>query len=40
MTRQGYAMVCYADDFVILCPTAEATANALEEINAGWKLTA
>jgi RNA-directed DNA polymerase len=34
MTRQGYAMVRYADDFVILCPTAEDAANALEEIKA------
>jgi len=34
MTRQGYAMVRYADDFVILCPTAEAAGKALEEIKA------
>jgi len=34
MTRQGYAMVRYADDFVILCPTAEAAAKALEETKA------
>lgn len=32
MTRQGYAMVRYADDFVILCQTAEAAAKALDEI--------
>lgn len=32
MTEQGYAMVRYADDFVILCPTAEAAAQALEEV--------
>ena len=37
MTRQGYAMVRYADDFVILCPTAEDAANALEEIKAWVK---
>ncbi|MDP2832381.1 MAG: group II intron reverse transcriptase/maturase, partial [Pseudomonadota bacterium] len=34
MTRQGYAMVRYADDFVILCPTAEEAGRALEEIKA------
>lgn len=34
MTQQGYAMVRYADDFVILCPTAEAAAKALEEVRA------
>lgn len=34
MAQQGYAMVRYADDFVILCPTAEAAAKALEEIKA------
>jgi RNA-directed DNA polymerase len=34
MTRQGYAMVRYADDFVILCPTADDAAKALEEIKA------
>jgi len=34
MTRQGYAMVRYADDFVILCPTAEAAGCALEEVKA------
>lgn len=32
MSRQGYAMVRYADDFVILCPTAEDAVKALEEI--------
>jgi RNA-directed DNA polymerase len=32
MTRQGYAMVRYADDFVILCQTAEEARAALEEI--------
>ena len=34
MARQGYAMVRYADDFVILCATAEDAARALEEIKA------
>ena len=32
MAQQGYAMVRYADDFVILCPTAADAENALEEI--------
>lgn len=32
MSRHGYAMVRYADDFVILCPTAEDAVKALEEI--------
>ena len=34
MMQQGYAMVRYADDFVILCPTAEAAGKALGEIKA------
>lgn len=34
MTQRGYAMVRYADDFVILCQTAEAAGKALEEIKA------
>lgn len=34
LTRQGHAMVRYADDFVILCPTAQAAANALEQVKA------
>ena len=34
MVQQGYAMVRYADDFVILCPTAADAAKALEEIKA------
>lgn len=34
MTRQGYVMVRYADDFVILCATAEAAEKALEAIKA------
>jgi RNA-directed DNA polymerase len=34
MTRQGYAMVRYADDFVILCPTAEDAEKALTEVRA------
>jgi len=34
MRQQGYAMVRYADDFVILCPTAEAAGQALEEVKA------
>jgi RNA-directed DNA polymerase len=34
MTQQGYARVRYADDFVILCATAEAARKALEEIKA------
>ncbi|SBT09414.1 RNA-directed DNA polymerase (Reverse transcriptase) [Candidatus Accumulibacter aalborgensis] len=34
VTRQGYAMVRYADDFVILCPTAEDAGKALDEIKA------
>jgi RNA-directed DNA polymerase len=32
MRQQGFAMVRYADDFVILCPTAEEAGNALEAI--------
>ena len=34
MVQQGYAMVRYADDFVILCPTAADAGKALEEIKA------
>jgi hypothetical protein len=34
MAQQGYTMVRYADDFVVLCPTVEAAAKALEEIKA------
>lgn len=34
MKRQGYVMVRYADDFVILCPTAELATKALEEVRA------
>lgn len=34
MAQQGYAMVRYADDFVILCPTAEQARTALEEVGA------
>lgn len=34
MRQQGFAMVRYADDFVILCPTAEEAGKALEEIKA------
>jgi RNA-directed DNA polymerase len=34
MVQQGYAMVRYADDFVILCPTAEKAEQALDEIKA------
>ena len=30
--EQGYEMVRYADDFVILCPTKEAAQQALEEV--------
>jgi RNA-directed DNA polymerase len=30
MARSGFAMVRYADDFVILCPSAEMAARALE----------
>lgn len=32
MARQGYEMVRYADDFVILCRTQEQAENALEEV--------
>lgn len=34
MAQQGYAMVRYADDFVILCQTAEQARAALEEVKA------
>ncbi len=34
MAQQGYAMVRYADDFVILCRTAEEAGRALDEIKA------
>ena len=34
MAQQGYAMVRYADDFVILCPTAAKAEQALNEIKA------
>jgi RNA-directed DNA polymerase len=34
MARQGYQMVRYADDFVILCRTAEEAARALEAVRA------
>jgi RNA-directed DNA polymerase len=33
MAQLGYRMVCYADDFVILCPSAEHAQTALEEVN-------
>jgi RNA-directed DNA polymerase len=33
MKQQGYRMVRYADDFVVLCPTAEKAQGALEEVN-------
>jgi RNA-directed DNA polymerase len=32
MARQGYAMVRYADDFVVLCRTAEEAEQALEQV--------
>lgn len=32
MTQRGYRMVRYADDFVILCPNAEAAQRALAEV--------
>lgn len=32
MAEQGFEMVRYADDFVILCPTAEDAARALEVV--------
>ena len=32
MAEKGYAMVWYADDFVILCRSAEEAARALEEV--------
>jgi RNA-directed DNA polymerase len=43
MAEKGYAMVRYADDFVILCRSAEEAARALEEVQrwvaeAGLKL--
>jgi RNA-directed DNA polymerase len=34
MRQQGFAMVRYADDFVIMCPTAEAAGKALVEVKA------
>ena len=34
MASQGLQMVRYADDFVILCPNAEAAGQALEELRA------
>lgn len=34
MRQQGFAMVRYADDFVVLCPTAAEAARALDEIKA------
>ena len=34
MTRQGYRMVRYADDFVILCPSAEQAHAALADVKA------
>jgi RNA-directed DNA polymerase len=34
MASQGFSMVRYADDFVILCPNAEAAGKALEELRA------
>ena len=34
MGQLGFAMVRYADDFVVLCPTAEEAGKALEEIKA------
>ena len=34
MTERGYRMVRYADDFVILCRSAEEAAQALEEVRA------
>lgn len=34
MTRQGYRMVRYADDFVILCQSASQAQKALEEVKA------
>ena len=34
MARQGYRMVRYADDFVILCKSAEHAQTALEEVKA------
>lgn len=35
MARQGYAMVRYADDFVVLCRTPQEAQAALDEIR-GW----
>jgi RNA-directed DNA polymerase len=32
LQEQGYRMVRYADDFVILCPSAQAAAKALDEV--------
>jgi RNA-directed DNA polymerase len=40
MTKQGYRMVRYADDFVILCQSAEQAYAALEEVKRGSKPTA
>jgi len=39
MAEQGFAMVRYADDFVILCRSAEEAARALAEVRA-WVATA
>ena len=35
MREQGYHMIRYADDFVVMCPSAEAAQSALAEIG-GW----
>jgi RNA-directed DNA polymerase len=32
MRERGYEMIRYADDFVVLCRTAEQASRALEEI--------
>lgn len=39
MARQGYEMVRYADDFVVLCRTAEEAERALEQVRA-WTVQA
>jgi RNA-directed DNA polymerase len=39
MASQGFSMVRYADDFVILCPNAEAAGKALEEVRAWVEAT-
>ena len=36
MREKGYRMVRYADDFVVLCRTAQQARAALDEVEPGW----